>query len=175
MKFKCLFIILTFIISCKHENRKLDLAKSDYSKIKNENIEELLNVEFEIREDIELWTYFLNSDYDSTFVWTYDSKNGWFDLTTHPNYEKFKKKINEPSTFVKSLEDKKNRLGIKGISNSPWTGHFVKFWFSNSEVIIYQPDGFKIDSDAKQRWLDQLNKGIRFDKNWIYLDMDKNP
>jgi len=173
MSWKYSFVLLFFIISCKQTKNKFELAKQFYSKIQNENVIKLLTVEFGTRGDIELWTYYLNSDYNSTYVWSYYLKKDSFDLIPHPNYEQFKKEVNDPLGFVKSLENKKNSLGIKGISNSPWPGHFVKFWFSDSDILIYQPEGFKIDSDTKQRWLDELNKGIRIDQNWVCLDLSK--
>ena len=174
MKTKYYIIILIAFSSCINGNRKVDLAKKTYSKIQKENLEIFFNTEFGTRGDIELWTYYFNPQNDSNYVWTYDLKNDSFNLTTHPNYELFKKKINDPSGFVKELENKKNRLGVKGISNSPWLGYFMKFWISSSEVLIYLPNGFKIDSESKQRWMDEFNTGIKIDPNWVYLDLNKN-
>lgn len=133
----------------------------------------MLNIGFGTRGDIEIWTYYLNADYDSTYVWTYNFKIDSFDLIPHPNYLQFKREINDPREFVKNLENKKNKLGIKAIFNSPWPGHFVKFLFTESEALIYQPNGFEINSDSKQRWVDELNTGIRINQNWVYLDLYK--
>ena len=172
MKFRFLFIILFFIFSCTHR-RPLDLAKEFYAKIQNESLEDFFKVEFGTRGDVELWTYYLNSDYNSTYTWAFYIKKDSFDLTTHPNYEQFKKEIIDPLMFVKALENKKNRLKITAISNSPWPGHFVKFWFSANDALIYNPEEFTIDSDSKKRWMNEFKSGILISKNWVYFNLRK--
>ena len=151
----------------------MGLAQKVYSDLNKGAFEQFLYVEFGTRGDVELWTYYLNSNYDSTFIWTYNLNEKTFNLTTHPNYELFKKEVNNPLAFVKNLEDKKNEMGIKGVSNSPWPGHFIKFWISASEVLIYQPQGFVIDSEAKKIWQEEFKSVKPLDKNWIYLDLNK--
>ena len=55
-----IFIFLLFI-TCKQENYGLGSAKKLYSKLKNENFEQFLNIEFGTRGTVELWTYYLKS------------------------------------------------------------------------------------------------------------------
>ena len=167
-------IFLFAFFSCVNGNRRVDSAKKIHLKLQKENLEIFYNIEFATRYDTELWTYYFNHEKDSNFVWTYDLKTKSFNLNTHPNFEAFKKKINDPLGFVKELENKKNRLGIKAVSNSRWLGCFMKFWISSSEVLIYLPTACKIDLKAKQRWMEEFNSGIKLDPNWVYLDVHEN-
>jgi len=173
MRLTGLFLVAILFLSCQHKNHRQLLAKKYLAKIQQEGFTEFLKVEFGTRGNKDIWTYSLNSMYDSTYVWTHDLKNKTFDLTTHPNFIYFKKEVDNPLEFAKKLDYVKNKLGVIAVSNSPWPGHFVKFWFSSSEALIYLPEGFNSDTDSKTIWLEEMKKGIRLDKNWVYLDITK--
>ena len=147
-------------------------------KIEIIGVEKFKQVEFALRDGLELYSYRLADGAD--YRWTYDPETQAFDFASDPDNTEATAELGDLNEYGTTLRENVRSLEVVGIQQSPWNGNLLRFWISNKEFICYVDPNFNFDEgenvldiDAKRRWRAELENGRKIDGNWYHVVIDR--
>ena len=81
-------------------------------------------------------------------------------------------KANDPFETFKTLSDRKDSLGISGVSYRADIGNFIQFYLSSEYILTYLPDNGNLNPGFKNVWLETFATGRTIKKNWNLRKLD---